>query len=50
MRGELVPQPPSAIHALYISFAVIPAVLFIGNALCLYLYDLDERKLHEGAV
>ncbi len=48
--GALVAQPASAIRALYLGFAVIPAAIFALNALCIYFYDLDERKLNESAV
>jgi GPH family glycoside/pentoside/hexuronide:cation symporter len=48
--GALVEQPESAVRALYLGFAVIPAVIFAGNALCVYFYDLDERKLHDEPV
>jgi GPH family glycoside/pentoside/hexuronide:cation symporter len=48
--GQLVAQPATAIRALYIAYSVIPAVLFAGNALCIYFYDLDEKKLHHDAL
>jgi len=48
--GALVTQPASAIHALYLGFAVIPAAIFLLNATCVFFYDLDERKLHDEAV
>ncbi len=44
-RGIIVDQPPSAIQALYIGIAVIPAILSV-IAICLMLtYGLDEKKL-----
>jgi len=43
--GKLVPQPESALLALKLGYAVIPALLFIINGLFLWAYDLDERKL-----
>ncbi len=43
--GKLVQQPESALLALKLGYAVIPALLFIINGLFLWAYDLDERKL-----
>ena len=43
--GQLVEQPASAIHALYIGYAVIPMIMFVFNGLFLFFYDLDEDKL-----
>jgi len=48
--GALVEQPDSAVRARYLGFAVIPALIFCGNALRVYFYDLDERKLHDEPV
>jgi len=45
MGGKLVQQPPSAIFALTMGYAVIPASMFIVNGVFLWLYDLDEAKL-----
>ena len=53
--GQLVQQPASAILALKLGFAVIPAIMFAINGMFLWFYDLDEDKLaqtrlatHEG--
>lgn len=48
--GQLVEQPESAVHALYLTFSVIPAVIFGLNMLCIWFYDLDEKKLQEDPV
>jgi GPH family glycoside/pentoside/hexuronide:cation symporter len=48
--GALVEQPDTAVRALYLGFAVIPAVIFVGNAICIGFYDLDERKLSHDPV
>jgi len=45
MGGKLVTQPPSAILALTMGYAVIPAAMFVVNGVFLYLYDLDEGKM-----
>jgi glycoside/pentoside/hexuronide:cation symporter, GPH family len=45
MGGKLVEQPESAVTALKLGFAVIPAVIYVINALFLWRYDLDEAKL-----
>ncbi|MBH0113351.1 MFS transporter [Novosphingobium sp. YJ-S2-02] len=43
--GKIVEQPDSAILALTLGFAVIPAIMFAINGLFLWAYDLDEDKL-----
>jgi GPH family glycoside/pentoside/hexuronide:cation symporter len=43
--GKLVTQPPSAVLALTMGYAVIPMAMFTINGIFLWLYDLDERKL-----
>lgn len=43
--GQIIEQPPSAILALKLGFAVIPAVMFAINGLFLWFYDLDEHKM-----
>jgi len=43
--GAIIEQPPSAILALKLGFAVIPAAMFAINGLFLWLYDLDEDKM-----
>ncbi|MBT0671003.1 MFS transporter [Novosphingobium profundi] len=43
--GQIVEQPASAVLALKLGFAVIPAVMFAINGLFLWAYDLDEDKL-----
>jgi len=45
LGGKLVQQPTSAVLALTMGYTVIPAAMFILNALFLWLYDLDEAKL-----
>ena len=46
--GKIVAQPVSAVHALYIGYAVIPILMFVANGAFLYFYDLDERKLRDA--
>ncbi|NLR40424.1 MFS transporter [Novosphingobium sp. ERW19] len=43
--GAIIQQPPSAILALKLGFAVIPAAMFAINGLFLWFYDLDEDKM-----
>lgn len=43
--GVIVEQPASAILALKLGFAVIPAVMFAINGMFLWFYDLDEHKM-----
>lgn len=43
--GAIVEQPASAILALKLGFAVIPAVMFAINGMFLWCYDLDEDKM-----
>ncbi|MCY1672742.1 MFS transporter [Novosphingobium sp. SL115] len=43
--GQIIEQPASAILALKLGFAVIPAVMFTINGLFLWFYDLDEDKM-----
>lgn len=43
--GAIIAQPPRAILALKLGFAVIPALLFLCNGLFLWFYDLDEERL-----
>ena len=45
LGGKLVQQPASAQLALTLGYTVIPAVMFVANAVFLALYDLDEAKL-----
>jgi GPH family glycoside/pentoside/hexuronide:cation symporter len=45
MGGALTGQPPSALMALKLGYAVIPMTMFAVNALFLWAYDLDEAKL-----
>jgi GPH family glycoside/pentoside/hexuronide:cation symporter len=45
MGGKLVQQPQSAVFALTMGYAVVPAAMFVVNGLFLWLYDLDEAKL-----
>lgn len=45
LGGKLVTQPDSAIFALTMGYAVIPAAMFVVNGVFLWLYDLDEAKL-----
>jgi GPH family glycoside/pentoside/hexuronide:cation symporter len=45
MGGKLVQQPQSAVLALTMGYAVVPAAMFVVNGLFLWLYDLDEAKL-----
>ena len=44
--GKLVDQPASAVLALKLGFAVIPAAIYLINALFIWRYDLDEAKLN----
>ncbi|MFZ2998687.1 MFS transporter [Sphingobium sp.] len=43
-NGALVEQPESAVHALYICYALIPVGLFLLNALCIWFYTLGGRQ------
>lgn len=43
--GQIIAQPASAILALKLGFAVIPAVMFAINGVFLWFYDLDEDKM-----
>jgi GPH family glycoside/pentoside/hexuronide:cation symporter len=43
--GALVAQPESAIQALYLGYAVIPALMFALNGVFLLFYDLDEKRM-----
>lgn len=47
--GQLVQQPDSAVRALYIGYAVTPALMFLANGLFMLFYDLDEAKLRRAA-
>jgi GPH family glycoside/pentoside/hexuronide:cation symporter len=48
-NGALVVQPASAIWALYGGIAVIPAIFFIGNILCIVWYGLDAATMKKTA-
>lgn len=43
--GKIVQQPDSAVLALKLGFAVMPAAIYLINALFIWRYDLDEAKL-----
>ncbi len=43
--GKIVQQPASAVLALKLGYAVLPAAIYVINALFLWGYDLDEAKL-----
>lgn len=44
--GKIVEQPPSAVLALKLGFAVLPAAIYAINAAFICRYDLDEAKLN----
>ncbi|MFM5931216.1 MAG: MFS transporter [Novosphingobium sp.] len=44
--GKIVEQPPSAVLALKLGFAVLPAAIYAINAAFIWRYDLDEAKLN----
>jgi GPH family glycoside/pentoside/hexuronide:cation symporter len=48
-NGALVQQPHSAIMALYACYTVVPVVLFLCNAACIYFYTLGARSPEFGA-
>jgi GPH family glycoside/pentoside/hexuronide:cation symporter len=48
-NGALVTQPVSAIWALYAGIAVIPAIFFAGNILCIVRYGLDAATMKKAA-
>ena len=48
-NGALAVQPASAIWALYAGIAVIPAIFFVGNILCIVRYGLDATAMKETA-
>jgi len=45
-NGALVEQPATVVAALTLCFAVLPVLLFVGNAVCIWFYDLGgvERR------
>ena len=43
--GKIVQQPDSAVLALKLGFAVLPAAIYLINALFIWRYDLGEAKL-----
>ncbi len=45
--GTLAAQPPSAITAIYLGFAIVPAVTMLFAMLTMLSYRLDEHALHE---
>lgn len=44
-RGAAVEQPPSAITAILLCVALLPAAVSLASACALMFYDLDEEKL-----
>ena len=44
-RGGAVDQPESALWAIRIAMAWVPAAITLAGMLALAFYDLDERKL-----
>ncbi|WP_255418822.1 MFS transporter [Novosphingobium sp. THN1] len=48
--GTIIEQPHSAILALKLGFAVIPAAMFAINGLFLCFYDLDEDKMEQARI
>jgi GPH family glycoside/pentoside/hexuronide:cation symporter len=48
--GQVVDQPDSAITALYVSIAIIPALLLSASIILLMFYDLDENRLKRTGV
>ena len=46
--GAIIVQPATAIRALYIGYALVPAAMFAANALFLMFYDLDETKMRDA--
>lgn len=44
-HGHLVQQPASAVHALYVGMAIIPAILSLCGIVLLLFYNLDEKTL-----
>ncbi len=49
LQGHLKQQSASAIHALYVAVAVMPASVFVIGVFLLMFYDLDQKKLRETA-
>jgi GPH family glycoside/pentoside/hexuronide:cation symporter len=47
-QGALTDQPASAVQALYMGVAVIPALFFIGNIVCILFYKLDAAALKKA--
>jgi GPH family glycoside/pentoside/hexuronide:cation symporter len=47
-NGALTIQPASAIWALYAGIAVIPAIFFAGNILCIVWYGLDAATMKKA--
>ena len=46
--GKIVEQPESAVLALKLGFAVLPAAIYVINAIFIWRYDLDEKKLEQA--
>jgi Na+/melibiose symporter-like transporter len=44
-RGQVVEQPQSAILAIYLCVAVVPALAMLASCIALARYDLDEQAL-----
>lgn len=48
--GTFIEQPPSAILALKLGFAVIPAAMFAINGVFLWFCDLYEKRMEEARI
>jgi GPH family glycoside/pentoside/hexuronide:cation symporter len=44
-RGAIVQQPESAIHALYVGMALLPAVLVVASFVMMLFYRVNEQTL-----
>lgn len=46
--GNLVEQPESAVFAMKMGFAVLPAIFFLANGAFLFFYKLDEKMIADA--
>lgn len=47
-RGQFADQPESALLAIEITFAVVPAIVMFASSIVLAFYDLDEKKMKQA--
>lgn len=49
-RGQFAAQPTSALLAIEIAFAIVPAIVMFLSCAVLVFYDLDEKKLKAAGI